>query len=445
MRFLVVSSRPPLHSAGLARSLMDALEAQGHSVDFLTRFDYPGRRDNEQFAEQKSTSARLTDSLRDFSRRHNFHKLLRNIKRGLYRLAGKNPDMYVSVGGLTFMYDDEAKPALPISLLSQSLHGNYDAVITLFWQEMLNSTSLKAMYDAFGCPILIYSPDMAPMTGGCFYFGNCKGYASGCGRCPALQSNDPNDRSHVNFALKRANYKAMNCAFLGNTWMNRFAEKTGLFRHIFRAEIIMDEKIFTPGDRCEARRSIGTEHDSFVILLRSTREKRKGNPDLLTAIGDFLDAIPRDKRDKIEVITIGEPYFKAAARDLPCKVTDLGTVDLNGLVRCYQAADVFMNASYDDAGPSMINQAIMCGTPVVCYDNGCAMDVIENGVSGYKTATGHTAGLTDGLLSLYSLSGEERARLRQSTREMAIAHNSSDNVARTFVNIVNRMQNAPRD
>lgn len=118
----------------------------------------------------------------------------------------------------------------------------------------------------------------------------------------------------------------------------------------------------------------------------------------------------------------------------------LGFVDQHTLTLAYQAANVFINASIDDAGPSMINQSILCGTPVVCFDNGTALDVIENGVSGYKCNVKDIGGLVNGLSSIYNMEKKDYLNFRTTTREKGIAMNSlvafSDNIIRIFERVI---------
>lgn len=63
----------------------------------------------------------------------------------------------------------------------------------------------------------------------------------------------------------------------------------------------------------------------------------------------------------------------------------MGRVGRSQLIRLYQVSDWFLSPSVDDAGPSMVNQSQMCGTPAVCFNNGTAVDVVVNGRSGFKT------------------------------------------------------------
>ena len=71
----------------------------------------------------------------------------------------------------------------------------------------------------------------------------------------------------------------------------------------------------------------------------------------------------------------------------------------------------------------MVNQSQMCGTPVVCFNNGTAVDVVTDGVSGFKTDHVSETGFADALYSALNLSlndPEAYERMRISTRNTAL-------------------------
>jgi glycosyltransferase involved in cell wall biosynthesis len=68
------------------------------------------------------------------------------------------------------------------------------------------------------------------------------------------------------------------------------------------------------------------------------------------------------------------------------------------LAMAYQAADVFLCPSVDDAGPQMIPESLMCGTPVVAFQScGGVPDFLRLRVNGYAAADGDVIDLAHGL------------------------------------------------
>lgn len=426
-RILIISSKPPGHSAGLGQSHIDALEQVGFQVDFLTRYYSKGLASNVSYIEKEKLSYKkiILDS-KELAKRLGIYKILRNIKIRLNKSRKVKIENDKSNGIYGYFYYDETHPDVPIEKILDKINKDYVAVVTIFWQEMVNTTTLRAIYEKLHCPIFISSPDMAPMTGGCYYFGACENFKNGCGECPALVSTSKIDQSSKNYVIKKENYEKTCSIFCGNTWMCRFAEESKLFKNIERSGIIINHNVFRPSNKSiEFRNKVKISQDDFVILLRSSSLVRKGNPDIAKAISKFLSLVPDKKRD-VTIMIVGDTYFETHLKDVKCNIIDFGSVEINKLVECYQMADVFINASYDDAGPSMINQSLMCGTPVVCYNNGVALDVVIDGESGYKTTTGDMDGLAQCLVKVYSLSPEDYRRLRETSRQIALEHNSEE-------------------
>ncbi len=427
---LIISSMPPTHNAGIGNAHIKALEAAGHHVDYMTTFDYPDKKENiitllPELSRSKPSKVREYIILP-------LRKVLSHI--GLYTLIArikyckeKRRRNRTSLKDQMFLYPDESNPPISPSIIVKNIKKEYDAVITGFWQGLLNSTSLAAIYERLHCPILIPSPDMAPITGGCYYFGKCRNFQNGCGNCPMLESSESCDQSRKNFELKKQNYSKINCAFLGNTWMRKYAEESRLFSNIFHLEVMIDPNVFSPSDMDVARAELGIENnDQFLILIASSFQPRKGIKDIVYAIERLItDTLP-DNNKTVEFIVIGDDSFTSLTKGLKIRTHYLGTVNTSQLVNCYRAANLFISASNDDAGPSMINQSLMCGTPVVCYDNGTAIDVIVNNVSGHKSAPGDKDGLAQGIAEILSLPREKYNEMRQASHDMAMRHNSPE-------------------
>ncbi len=438
MNILLISSRPPHHSAGLGQSIMDGLTDQGCRVDFLTKFSYDGQPDNVISLLKKPKDS----FLRIFKRKIlNIQPLGNFIRSTLSLFLKMNNSPYIINNGISIKYPNEATPDIPSELLLKKIRNTYDAVITLFWQDMINTTSLKKIYDKLSCPILIFSPDMSPMTGGCFYFDKCNRFSLECGYCPGFNSHEFEDQSHHNYLIKKNNYENMICAFLGNSWMNKFAKQSKLFSHIIKTEIVINEKKFISGDKELSRKKIGIDPKyNFVLMLRSDNHPRKGNVDLFKALSIFLSGLTASEKSGCCVLVVGDKYFESISQSLECYIHNIGMVEEETLISCYQASNYFLNASHDDAGPSMINQSIMCGTPVICYNNGAAIDVVEQGKSGFKVDTGDIEGLAKSIQLGHRLDNESFSELRRTTRQLGLEHNSLEKISKNIINAINSLK-----
>lgn len=428
-RVLIISSQPPEHSAGLGADLVDALRRDGVEVDFLTRAT--GEAVGPGVITVGEAKRHVT------TLKHGFRGIVKRILgrrlRGMIRkiIAGRREAG--SGGDIRIKYPDEMCPAVPVEEVTAAINKDYELIITLFWEDMITSETLRGVYEKTKAPIIIFSPDMAPMTGGCFYFGDCRRFREGCGKCPAYGGRTLDDPTRRNFAVKKSNYALTGAKFFGNTWMCSYARESGIFPpgHVCHGEIIINEDTLRIKPREECRRQLGLPEELFLIMLRSSWDVRKGNDDMLQGIVGFMGKLMPEERERVRVITVGDDTFADKGEKYGIKTTDLGRVGADRLIEAYNAADMFLCASRDDAGPSMINQSLMCGTPVVSYRLGAALDVVEDGVSGYSSEPGDTEGLARGMEKIY-----REGMSREGVRGVAMAHNSREAVMASIARIV---------
>ena len=168
-------------------------------------------------------------------------------------------------------------------------------------------------------------------------------------------------------------------------------------------------------DRKEARRSLGFSPHEKVILFCAKLQPWKRPLDLLRAFASA--AIPDAK-----LIFAGdgaqraELEKEAAARRVSDKVQFLGFVNQSQLPRLYKAADLMVIPSRYEPFGLVVNEAMLCGCPVIASDRvGAVRDLITHGETGYVYPCGHT----DALATLLQSALADPARL-QSVRERAL-------------------------
>jgi glycosyltransferase involved in cell wall biosynthesis len=144
-------------------------------------------------------------------------------------------------------------------------------------------------------------------------------------------------------------------------------------------------------------------------LIEALRELRT----LWTAAGRALD--------ELHLAVIGS-QGDSLANQLPLPATLLGQQQTDAdLVRTYQAADLFVCPSLEDAGPMMIPEAMLCGTPVVAFEMGGAPDLIRNGSNGQLAALGDIKELANAMFQVLTAADAERLRL-QARRDALARH-----------------------
>jgi glycosyltransferase involved in cell wall biosynthesis len=90
------------------------------------------------------------------------------------------------------------------------------------------------------------------------------------------------------------------------------------------------------------------------------------------------------------------------------------------LAAAYQAADIFVCPSIEDAGPMMINQSIMTGTPVVSFEMGVALDLVITGETGFRAKLKDSADFARGLNDILQLDDKAYRKMCSTCRELGL-------------------------
>lgn len=85
----------------------------------------------------------------------------------------------------------------------------------------------------------------------------------------------------------------------------------------------------------------------------------------------------------------------------------------------YNIADGFICSSVEDAGPMMINEALMSGTPVISFKIGVAEDLIINGENGFLADNISANALADAIVNFLKISVSELTVMKNSSRNGA--------------------------
>src|ERR1700677_352590 len=165
-------------------------------------------------------------------------------------------------------------------------------------------------------------------------------------------------------------------------------------------------------DRDDARKSLGFAPTEKIILFCAKLQPWKRPMDLLHAFASA--AIPNAK-----LVFAGdgaqrtELESEAAARGISEKVQFLGFVNQSQLPRLYKSADLMVIPSHYEPFGLVVNEAMLCGCPVIASDRvGAIRDLITHAETGFVYPCGQTDALAP-LLQLV-LSGPTRlASIRQ--------------------------------
>ena len=318
-------------------------------------------------------------------------------------------------------FNTDLAPAVDLEPALAALGGKVD-VICLHWiTGLLSVRTTAALASRYRCPIVWVLQDLEPLTGGCHYPGSCDGFARHCGRCPQLGSRREHDRSRVVWQRKKDSLSRLPLTLVaGSTWLSRQARKSALWQQVQIAEIsdAIDTQVFRPFDQRAARDLLHLPQEAHLLFFGafSLANPRKGMEYLLEGLrqlhADPVLRQPSFRQRPIHLVVAG--HENAALRNsLPFPHTAVGFLQDNiTLALAYQAADVFLCPSVEDAGPMMIPEAMLCGTPVVAFETGIALDLIPASSTGYLARLRDSADFSRGIVSVLTAPFPAQARDR---------------------------------
>ena len=289
-------------------------------------------------------------------------------------------------------------------------------------------------------PIYLRMQDIAPITGGCHLAWDCLGYQRECGKCPALHSDDPADQSHINWCYKKAFVEQTDIkVFTGSSWLYDKIQKGSMFRNKekYKIPIPIDESLYHPGRKNEARSALNLPMNKKIIFFGANAffKKNKGFKELVESLYVLRGKLNQNDTQNIHLAIAGN-YSKKIDFILPFEYTSLGLLSHEQLPLAFQAADFFVSPSIEDPGPMMVNQSLMCGTPVVAFEMGVAVDLVISGETGYKAKLLDIEDMANGMAYMLQLKEDEYLKLCSASRDIAIRTNSIHVVINEIFSII---------
>lgn len=300
-----------------------------------------------------------------------------------------------------------------------------DIILYLHPVKLLTIRDLFLINKMTDVPIFWYMMDMAPITGGCHYAWECEGYTKSCGKCPGLHSNNPDDVTHKMWKLKKKHIDKMNIIpIAGSGWQHNQLLLSSLFENKKKYKILLpiNENIFLSGNKQETRMHFGLPQDKRIIFFGSVylEERRKGFVELVKSLNLLFQNLTENERTKIHIAIAGKENPELESQ-IPFARTYLGYLDYFGLAKAFQAADFYICPSIEDSGPMMINQSIMCGTPVAAFKMGVAVDLVKTGVTGYQAKLKDIDDLYKGIMYLSQLPENELTAMSENCRNLGLS------------------------
>ncbi|KAA0210399.1 glycosyltransferase [Ignavibacteria bacterium CHB1] len=336
---------------------------------------------------------------------------------------------------------DETKTYFSSSRFLKKIGFNPDVILVLFMPAFLSFKNLYELYSITGAKILLYPMDFAPMTGGCHWMWDCKRYETGCGLCPALNSMDLYDLSHKNIQFKKKYTDKTDIELIAVTTKTmQIISQSYLFKShkVHFNPLIINNKSFQPSNKKVARKKFNLPTEKKIVFFGAVSHgKRKGLRELTEALKLLSSQMTEEQINGIHLCIAGIAN-NTDYSDLPFQKTFAGYLKHNDLPDAFNAADLFISPSILDSGPMMVNQSIMCGTPVVAFDTGIATDLVITGKTGYLAKCGDSIDLSKGIKYIIELNKDEYKLMTEHCRNMGLQFMETSKQLQNYLKIFNK-------
>lgn len=261
------------------------------------------------------------------------------------------------------------------NILKSDLFSNSDIVHL----HLIHNTSFEITHlPIFSAlkPTVITLHDPFFTTGHCIHSFDCEKWKQNCKDCPKLDLpiELDNDISALNFKIKKDSIQnSQISAIVASDYMENLVKQSPIWKgkKIYKLPFGINQEIFKPVDKTLAKKNLGINKDNIVLMFRSSSLPYKG----IETIKNALRNLKTDK--KITVITVNEKRnFKEFKNKF--KIKEYGWVyDDKKLAQLYQAADIFLMPSEQEAFGLMAIEAMSSKVPVISI-KGTSLESVTN-------------------------------------------------------------------
>ncbi|STQ87074.1 glycosyltransferase [Helicobacter muridarum] len=383
----------------------------------------------ESFIITKNKSSNLNNiqELKQSKFNKSLTKSIRNISLLPFRSSIKKASDYFSPNiNIPFLSDNNKSLLQQIDSISPD-------IIHLHWIEggFVNIHSLASITK----PIIWSLHDENAYTGGCHYVANgCNENMFKCKLCPLLPK--PSRVSYLTFINKQETYKKINITINGlSSWIATRAKESLLLqdKSIINLPNPIDTNLYKPLNKAFARKALCIDSNKILLAfgaIGGSSIKRKGFAQLKAALEMLND------KNKYELVVFG-----GQSQDIDgINVINLDVLhDDATLVLLYNACDIFIQPSLAENLSNAIMESLSCGTPVIAFNIGGNMDMINHKINGYLAKPLDAKDLSNGIEWFANLNLEQKEDISNNARNSILSKFDYKVVAPMYIAVYKEM------
>lgn len=307
-----------------------------------------------------------------------------------------------------------------------------DIVISGMTDGFVNTTTLLDIHKITKAKIFQQMVDIFPLTGGCHISWGCNKFKTLCTNCPAANTKaemtiiESNHKNRIN-NIQSGNFHLLTV----KGWSLEKTNESAVYnkRGIPLNYNLIDTEFFTDKQRDVAKVAVGLKNDDFVIFTGAynANSKFKGANEFAESLLILQDKLTSLKNKNIKILIVGNNIDDNLYKSVNLQFVKMPFVmDYRYLSLIYQAADIVVVPSIEDAGPMMTCEALASGTPVVGFKTGSLFDdgLIQDGVQGFRVSIGDVEALANSIFKIISLDNNEYENMRKEARLTALKNAS---------------------
>jgi glycosyltransferase involved in cell wall biosynthesis len=292
-------------------------------------------------------------------------------------------------------------------------------------------------------PTIITLHDPYFFGGHCIHNFGCNKWKEFCYECPYLQVpfHRDHDLSAYEFLMKKLAVQSSRISVIvASKWMEELVRQSPVFTgiKIYRQPFGIDQSVFSSEQPIKARRKLGIDPEAFVILFRADTNPFKGLPLIIEALSKL------NPEKKIVLLTVSQKGLVPRALYDRFTVLEFGWVyDDNSLAALYQASDILLMPSKQEAFGMMAIEAMSCGKMVLCTIGTALQDVVHSPECGIATTESEFSTTLQMLVNDKDLVHQYGVKALRYAQEHYSASQYVDGIIQIYDDVINRFESTP--